>query len=49
MLADMIFLLKEAVNNKKKATATDRGSFHCKLMIFICIPQAVEAKAYSSN
>ena len=39
-----------AVNsNKKEATGTDREPFHCKLMIFICLPQAVEAKAYSRN
>ena len=44
----MILLLKEAVNSNK-TEATDRGAFPCKLMIFICMLQADEAKAYSGN
>ena len=45
------FCYKKRTTNssKKEAMATDRGPFHCKLIIFIFMLQAFKAKAYSRN
>ena len=37
------------IATKKRLRLRDREPFHCKLMIFICLPPAVETKACSRN
>ena len=33
----------------KKGYSYGQRAFHCKLVVFICMPLAIKAKAYSRN